>query len=43
MAETSPTADAPCSIASHASATLAVQQIFTRGFSVAFIFSDTFL
>jgi hypothetical protein len=43
MAETSPTADAPCSIASHASATLAMQQIFTRGFSVAFIFSDTFL
>jgi hypothetical protein len=32
IAETSPTADAPHSIASLASSTLAMQQIFTRGF-----------
>ena len=31
IADTSPIADAPCSIAIHASATLAMQQIFTRG------------
>jgi hypothetical protein len=37
MAETSPTADAPASIAIHASATLAIQQIFTRGLAVGFI------
>lgn len=37
IAETRPTADAPCSIASHASATLAIQQIFTRVFLIGFI------
>jgi hypothetical protein len=37
IAETRPTADAPCSIASHASSTLAIQQILTRGFVVGFI------
>ena len=37
IAETRPTADAPCSIASHASSTLAIQQIFIRGFVVGFI------
>lgn len=42
IADTSPSADAPCSIASQASSMLAIQQIFTRGFSVGFIFSDTF-
>src|ERR1051325_4277179 len=34
IAETSPTADAPASIAIHASSTLAMQQIFTRGLAV---------
>src|SRR5689334_23764665 len=34
IADTSPIADAPASIAIHASATLAIQQIFTRGFIV---------
>ena len=34
IAETNPTADAPCSIAIQASATLAMQQIFTRGFTI---------
>src|SRR6476659_1502718 len=43
IAETSPTADAPCSIAIHASATLAIQQIFTRGLENGCISSDTFL
>lgn len=37
IADTRPTADAPCSIASHASSTLAMQQIFTRGFVLGFI------
>src|SRR5690349_174489 len=43
IADTNPTADAPCSIASHASATLAIQQIFTRGLENGRIYSDTFL
>src|SRR5687767_286717 len=34
IADTNPIADAPCSIAIHASATLAIQQIFTRGIRV---------
>src|SRR5687767_7559170 len=37
IAETNPSADAPCSIAIHASSTLAIQQIFTRGLLVAFM------
>jgi hypothetical protein len=37
IADTSPTADAPASIAIQASSTLAMQQIFTRGFVVGFI------
>jgi hypothetical protein len=37
IADTSPTADAPASIAIHASSTLAIQQIFTRGLVVGFI------
>jgi hypothetical protein len=37
IAETSPTADAPASIASRASSTLAIQQIFTRGLGAGFI------
>lgn len=37
IADTRPTADAPCSIASHASSMLAMQQIFTRGFVLGFI------
>jgi hypothetical protein len=37
IAETNPIAEAPCSIAIHASATLAMQQIFTRGFVVGLI------
>jgi hypothetical protein len=36
IADTNPTADAPCSIAIKASTTLAIQQIFTRGFVVGF-------
>src|ERR1041385_4234454 len=40
IADTSPTADAPASIAIHASSTLAIQQIFTRGFVVGFIYLD---
>src|SRR5689334_21846030 len=43
IADTNPTAEAPCSIASHASATLAIQQIFTRGLENGRICSDTFL
>src|ERR1043165_1092741 len=43
IADTRPTADAPCSIASRASATLAIQQIFTRGVKNGRISSDTFL
>src|SRR5687768_16438336 len=34
IADTSPTADAPCSMASHASSTLGMQQIFIRGFVI---------
>jgi hypothetical protein len=37
IAETKPIADAPASIAIHASAMLAMQQIFTRGFAVGFM------
>jgi hypothetical protein len=37
MCETRPSADAPHSMASAASSTLPMQQIFTRGVSVAFI------
>jgi hypothetical protein len=37
IAETNPIADAPASIAIHASAMLAMQQIFTRGLLVGFI------
>jgi hypothetical protein len=37
IADTSPTADAPASIAIQASSMLAIQQIFTRGFFVGFI------
>src|SRR5689334_138594 len=43
MADTSPTAEAPCSIAIHASATLAMQQTLIRGLNVARISIDTFL
>jgi hypothetical protein len=37
IADTSPIADAPASIAIHASSMLAIQQIFTRGFAVGFM------
>src|SRR5215208_5463087 len=37
IADTSPIAEAPASIAIHASSILAIQQIFTRGFVVGFI------
>jgi hypothetical protein len=37
IADTSPIAFAPASIAIHASATLAMQQIFIRGLTVGFI------
>src|ERR1051326_3764648 len=37
IADTNPIADAPASIAIHASSTLAIQQIFTRGFGVGLI------
>src|SRR5512138_2647207 len=37
ISDTNPIADAPFSIASHASATLAIQHIFTRGLRVGFI------
>ena len=37
ISETNPSAEAPCSIAIHASATLAIQQIFTRGLRVGLI------
>src|SRR5881227_404710 len=39
ISDTNPIADAPASIAIHASSMLAIQQIFTRGLVVAFIFS----
>src|SRR5690349_11756185 len=35
MADTNPTAEAPCSIAIHASSTLAIQQTLIRGLNVA--------
>jgi hypothetical protein len=38
IADTSPTADAPASIAIHASSIVAMQQIFTRGLVLGFIF-----
>jgi hypothetical protein len=39
IADTSPMAEAPASIAIHASSMLAIQQIFTLGFIVALILS----
>src|SRR5215470_3680339 len=43
IADTSPTADAPCSIAIQASSILAMQQTLIRGLNVARISPDTFL
>src|SRR5256714_13545784 len=40
ISDTNPIADAPASIAIHASSMLAIQQIFTRGLVVGFIFSE---